>query len=464
MSSERRISAPSQADSTFCKTTKTHFTPANMGESDRRDARADPDDIAISVRNLGKCYHIYDTPRDRLKQFIAPRLLRIAGKPPKYFFREFWALSDISFEVKTGETIGIIGRNGSGKSTLLQIICGTLSPTRGTVATNGRIAALLELGSGFNADFTGRENVYMNAAVLGMGKEEVDARFDDIAAFADIGDFIDQPVKTYSSGMVVRLAFAVSVCIEPKILVVDEALSVGDVAFQQKCLQRLADMREMGTTILLVTHDIMLTRNYCGRVVYLNRGRVEKIGDPESVGEAYLKDIFSSQRLQRDVDQIEWRAGPGKLGFGSRQGQITSVSFNGPNCSGVFDLGETIATSVTAHVASGVANPELIVQVRDSRGYVLYGLRSFPHELERVFCGGQQKISGIIEFRADLAPGEYAVTVGLNERVGDSIVTLLDKAVAAIAFSVVGRDQRFHGCIDLHGHWRQPKENSRQDD
>ncbi len=165
-------------------------------------------DIAIKVENLSKCYQIYDTPRDRLKQFVLPRMQRVIGKQPKQYFREFWALKDISFEIRKGETIGVIGKNGSGKSTLLQIICGTLSPTTGEIITNGRIAALLELGSGFNPEFTGRENVYMSCTLLGLNKEETDARFDDIATFADIGDFIEQPVKTYSSGMFVRLAFA----------------------------------------------------------------------------------------------------------------------------------------------------------------------------------------------------------------------------------------------------------------
>ena len=191
-------------------------------------------DVAIKVESLSKCYHIYDTPRDRLKQFVLPRLQRLARQPSKQYFREFWALKDVSFEIKKGETVGIIGRNGSGKSTLLQMICGTLNPTSGSIQTNGRIAALLELGSGFNPDFTGRENVYMNAAVLGLSQGEVDERYEAITEFAGIGEFIDQPVKTYSSGMTVRLAFAISVCVEPDILIVDEALSVGDAAFQFK--------------------------------------------------------------------------------------------------------------------------------------------------------------------------------------------------------------------------------------
>ena len=184
-------------------------------------------DVAISIKNLSKCYQIYDNPRDRLKQFILPRFSRSG----KQYFREFWALQNISLDIRRGETLGILGRNGAGKSTLLQIICGTLSQTGGSVDVNGRIAALLELGAGFNPEFTGRENVYLNGSVLGLSIEEIDRRFAEIESFADIGDFIDQPVKSYSSGMYVRLAFAVAINIAPQILIVDEAPSVGDLSF-----------------------------------------------------------------------------------------------------------------------------------------------------------------------------------------------------------------------------------------
>lgn len=200
-------------------------------------------DIAIKVENLSKCYPIFDTPRDRLKQMIIPRLQRAYGFSPRKYYREFWALRDVSFEVKRGETVGIMGRNGSGKSTLLQLICGTLAPTGGSLEVNGRIAALLELGSGFNPDFTGRENVYLNASVLGLSQQEIEARFQSIADFAEIGDFIEQPTKTYSSGMIVRLAFAVAINVDPEILIVDEALSVGDELFQRKCFARIESIK-----------------------------------------------------------------------------------------------------------------------------------------------------------------------------------------------------------------------------
>lgn len=251
------------------------------------------DDVAIRVQGLGKCYQIYETPSDRLKQFVVPRLQRLVGRESRRYFREFWALKDVSFEVKKGETVGIIGRNGSGKSTLLQIICGTLSPTGGTVETRGRIAALLELGSGFNPEFTGRENVYLNAAVLGLSKEEVDARFDAIAAFADIGEFIEQPVKTYSSGMVVRLAFAVSINVDPEILIVDEALSVGDELFQRKCFSRIESIRASGATILFVSHSGSTIVELCDRAVLLDSGEKLMVGLPKQVVGRYQKLLYA---------------------------------------------------------------------------------------------------------------------------------------------------------------------------
>lgn len=248
-------------------------------------------DFAIRVTNLSKRYEIYATPRDRLKQFVLPRLQSLAGQPSKQYFREFWALKDISFEIKKGETVGIIGRNGSGKSTLLQIICGTLTPSVGGVETNGRIAALLELGSGFNPEFTGRENVYLNAAVLGLSKEEVDERFDDIAAFADIGEFVEQPVKTYSSGMFVRLAFAVNIMSTPEIMIVDEALAVGDMAFQAKCMTALTRIQDRGATVLFVSHDIEALKSLCSKGIYLECGTVKAIGKAPDVAEQYIKAV-----------------------------------------------------------------------------------------------------------------------------------------------------------------------------
>ena len=263
-------------------------------------------DIAIKVSNLSKCYQIYDHPRDRLKQFVAPKLCRALpplrrffptpDAPTPIFYREFWALKDVSFEIKKGETVGIIGRNGSGKSTLLQLVCGTLSPTGGSIETQGRIAALLELGAGFNPEFTGRENIFMSAAILGLSKQEIDQQFDRIAAFADIGQFIEQPVKTYSSGMYVRLAFAVNIMSTPEIMIVDEALAVGDMGFQAKCMTALTRLQDRGTTVLFVSHDIGALKSLCSRGIYLERGAVQEIGRASEVAEHY------NRRMREEIN------------------------------------------------------------------------------------------------------------------------------------------------------------------
>jgi lipopolysaccharide transport system ATP-binding protein len=239
---------------------------------------------AISVQNVGKCYHIYDRPQDRLKQSL--------WRGRRKFFREFWALREVSFEVAFGESVGIIGTNGSGKSTLLQIIAGTLMPSEGEARVNGRIAALLELGSGFNPEFTGRENVFMNGAILGLSQAEMERRFDEIAAFADIGAFLDQPVKTYSSGMYVRLAFSVAVSVEPDILIVDEALAVGDMQFQHKCIARIRRLMEAGTTLVFVSHDPETVKALCRKGIWLENGRVRMMDSARAVSQRYVESLF----------------------------------------------------------------------------------------------------------------------------------------------------------------------------
>ena len=250
------------------------------------------EDIAIHVDKLSKTYQIFDTPSDRMKQFVLPRLKSLIGSPVRSYYKEFRALNDISFSVRRGETVGILGRNGSGKSTLLQIIAGTLTPTNGTVQTRGRIAALLELGSGFNPEFTGIENVYMNAQILGLTKEQVDSRLSDILAFADIGDFVHQPVKTYSSGMFARLAFSVVIHVEPDVLIVDEALSVGDAWFQHKSMARMRQLMESGCTVLFVSHSIDAVRALCDEVIWLEHGQVKMQGHVTEVTNAYMNDVF----------------------------------------------------------------------------------------------------------------------------------------------------------------------------
>lgn len=237
-------------------------------------------DTIIQCNGLGKCYKIYDNPKDRLKQAL--------WRGRRKYFRDFWSLRNISFEVKRGESLGIIGRNGSGKSTLLQLICGTLNPTEGTVETKGRVAALLELGSGFNPEFTGLENVYLNASMLGLSKDDIEARIEDILSFADIGTFIHQPVKSYSSGMAVRLAFAVVANVDADILVVDEALAVGDTVFVQRCMRFIRRMREQ-RCLLFVSHDAEAVKSLCSHSLWLSNGRLQGYGDCKSVCLDYLR-------------------------------------------------------------------------------------------------------------------------------------------------------------------------------
>lgn len=241
-------------------------------------------DIAISVKHLTKVYKLYDKPIDRLKEALNPF--------KKSYHKDFYALNDVSFDIKKGETVGIIGKNGAGKSTLLKIITGVLTPTSGSVQVHGKIASLLELGAGFNPDYTGLENVYFQGSLMGYTREEMEAKVDDILAFADIGEFIHQPVKTYSSGMFARLAFAVAINVEPDILIVDEALSVGDIAFQSKCAIKMEQLKNKGISILLVTHSMSEIKKICSRAVYLQNGAIVSEGDTKTVCNDYESELY----------------------------------------------------------------------------------------------------------------------------------------------------------------------------
>ncbi|HMY00821.1 MAG TPA: ABC transporter ATP-binding protein [Agitococcus sp.] len=264
-------------------------------------------DIAISVNGLSKCYQIYNKPNDRLKQFFIPRMQSLLKQSVKQYYREFWALKDVSFEVKRGETVGIVGRNGSGKSTLLQLICGTLTPTAGQVSVNGRIAALLELGAGFNSEFSGRENIYLNGAILGINSKEMEKKVSAILSFSELGDFIEQPVKTYSSGMYSRLAFSIAIHIEPDILIVDEALAVGDARFVAKCMRKIKDIQNEGATVLFVSHDVSSVRNLCQRVIWLNQGQFVEEGDVFPVTGRFMEFMFKDEDapVMLDLAKIE---------------------------------------------------------------------------------------------------------------------------------------------------------------
>jgi lipopolysaccharide transport system ATP-binding protein len=403
-------------------------------------------EIAISVQNLSKCYQIYDTPRDRLKQFVLPRLRRMMGKSPKQYFSEFWALNDVSFEVKKGETVGIIGRNGSGKSTLLQMICGTLTPTSGSIQTHGRIAALLELGSGFNPEFTGRENVYMNAAVLGLNKEEIDGRFEDIVAFADIGKFIEQPVKTYSSGMMVRLAFAVIAHVDANILVIDEALAVGDAFYTQKCMRFLRTFMENGT-VLFVSHDTGSIKNLCNHAVWLEKGLVVQAGKPKEVCELYLEAFYEAQQGKSSTTKLRtlkmsddfvpikdqrlkfvnttnlrndlhiFKFNPAAASFGKGGAQIYNVHLldeDGHPLAWIVG-GEKVTLRIVVHALQDLDSPIIGFFVKDRLGQALFADNTFLSNREKlVQCQKGKELRAHFVFYMPLLPaGDYSITIAI---------------------------------------------------
>lgn len=407
-------------------------------------------DIAISVQNLSKCYQVYDNPGDRLKQFVAPKAKRLLGLPHTPYYREFWALKDISFEVRRGETVGIIGRNGSGKSTLLQMICGTLTPSSGSVQTRGRIAALLELGSGFNPEFTGRENVYLNAAVLGLGQDEIHARFDQITAFADIGLFIEQPVKTYSSGMMLRLAFAVIAHVDADILIIDEALAVGDAFFTQKCMRFLRGFMEHGT-ILFVSHDTASIKSLCDRVVWLEKGRVLQQGTPKDVCELYLEAFYEVQQGKSSTTQLKalkpadgladspqpptdqrlafinasnlrndlqvFKFDPRAASFGKGGAQVYNVALldSGQRPLAWIVGGEAVVLRVNVRANQELDAPIIGFHVKDRLGQVLFGDNTFlSYRDKSVQCHKNGELQADFSFHMPLLPaGEYSVTVAI---------------------------------------------------
>lgn len=362
--------------------------------------------------------------------------------------KTFWALNDISFEVKRGQTVGIIGRNGSGKSTMLQIICGTLSPTRGTVETHGKVAALLELGSGFNPDFTGRENIYLNGQLHGLSREQIDERFDAIVQFADIGDFIDQPVKTYSSGMFVRLAFAVIAHVDADILVVDEALAVGDAFFTQKCMRYLRAFMKTGT-VLFVSHDTAAVRNLCTHAIWIERGVVLDSGDPKDVCNHYLEAFIEAQqgkstttRLRRDVSSTPVAAAkdprtellkasnlrndiqlfdfnPDGPSFGVGGAHITSVQFLDEvgDPLGWVVGGEIVTLEISVAVDMVLNSPIVGFYIKDRLGQTLFGDNTFLSFRDRpVACQNADSLLARFTFLMPILPvGDYAVNVAVAE-------------------------------------------------
>lgn len=381
-------------------------------------------EIAISLNNVSKCYKRYSRPVDRLKEVLLPRKSRV---------QEFWALQDINLEVKKGETLGIVGQNGSGKSTLLQIIAGTLKPTAGDVSVNGRISALLELGSGFNPEFTGRQNVFFNGRILGLKQEEIEAKFNDVAAFADIGDFIEQSVKTYSSGMFVRLAFAVAISVNPEILIIDEALSVGDIYFQQKCFDRLMELKKLGTTILFVSHDSKTIYKVCNRTLLMESGKVLLDAKPRQVIDLYEAKLLKKIDINSEAVKIQLL--PQKNSTSSKKIEstwdtnTTEVLINLPEVTIKFiqimdednkEI-ESIISDQNIQLCIGILfsksfdDPHIGFKIRDRTGVVIFETNTFCMNQKVGKVDSNTLLETIFKFNVPLIEGEYTITIGVGD-------------------------------------------------
>lgn len=420
-------------------------------------------ELAIKIDGLSKSFRIYNSPKDRVKELFMPSLRRKIGLDSVNYSTEFRALKNISFEIKKGETVGIIGHNGCGKSTLLQIICGTLAPTFGKVETFGRIAALLELGSGFNPEFTGKENVYMGCALLGLSKKETDAYYEDIIKFADIGDFIHQPVKNYSSGMFVRLAFAVNIVSKPDIMIVDEALSVGDMNFQAKCMTALLKLQQAGATILFVSHDINAVKALCTRAIFIERGKVQADGEAGKVADLYIQSMREKQNKETEAvianqgcftehesqysdffeifSNFERKFRESR--YGSGHGLIKHVSLlntRGANTDYVdFDEEVIIRTYVSSEVCNQIS---LAFHICDSKKQEITS--SNFNLCNQPYINTKPGSLHLVDYRLKLPlqDGVYSVKVNLTAKRTDSDVDeMLDVISDAVVFKVAQRDE-----------------------
>ncbi len=377
----------------------------------------------IQVQHLSKRYRIYDRPLDKLREMV--------GLGAGRLHRDFWALEDVSFELESGHTLGIIGQNGSGKSTMLQILAGIMSQTLGNCFVNGKVSALLELGSGFNPEFTGRENVFMNGAILGLDKRQMRKRFDAIASFAEIGDFMEQPVKTYSSGMFMRLAFAVAVNVDPDILLVDEALSVGDLIFQHRCMHRMNHLRSTGKTIVLVTHDLEAITKFCDLALLLDGGRLLEQGKPDMVVQKYRALIFERERrygshdaagaspegaaqirsesempITRSIPNIDHRFGNGEAGLLG----VELIDERGMTTSEVVG-GQKVTVRISAQIRQDIDQPIVGFMVRDRLGVELSGCNT-SHEGQNLPSLKKNQVL-TCDFHVTLphlAPGSYSIS------------------------------------------------------
>lgn len=451
-------------------------------------------EVRIHVDGLSKRYEIYSDPSDRLKQMILPRFQRAAGRLPRAYFREFWALRDVSFDIRRGETVGIVGRNGSGKSTLLQMICGTVRPTRGNMVIDGRISALLELGAGFNPEFTGRENVLLSGLVYGISEAEIRAKYDEILDFSGIGQFIDQPVKTYSSGMYVRLAFAVAINVSPDILVVDEALAVGDEAFQRKCLARIEMIRDAGATVLFVSHSAGSVVELCDRAILLDQGELLMQGTPREVVTTYQKLLYApADRSAQFRDEIiaSYRGGPQPLSSADTAHLASSSSTGAIQESPFSDADPAyweegmLSKSTIEYEKRGacIEDPQVEtlsgrkVNVLEPGGTYVYAYRvRFEHTLARVRCGMMiRSLTGVevggaastlpqqaiplvdvtdqlavrFTFRCLLHPGVYFLSAGVLGAI-DEGEEYVDRLVDVVMFRVMPSATRLAtGFVDL---------------
>jgi ABC-type polysaccharide/polyol phosphate transport system ATPase subunit len=385
--------------------------------------------VALRVERVSKQYRIYSNPGDRLKESL------VRGR--WQWHREFWALSDVSFEVEAGTTTGIVGPNGSGKSTLLQIATGTLEPTHGNVSYDGRVAALLELGAGFNLEFTGLENVFMNAALMGFSRRETETLLPEIERFAEIGDFIHQPVKTYSSGMYVRLAFATAVATEPQILIIDEALSVGDAVFQHRCLRRIRQMQENGTTILFCSHDPSAVKALCSRAILLNAGRVDTDGKPTEVlnryqglimerEEAYDRSAAASEIVVDGLTDADEAAGRAPLRYSYRHGdgsaEVTGAQLlNASRQSAeLVDSGEPLLARMRVRFNSDAVDPVFGFLIRNRLGIHAYGLNTEQSGLKLGAVSRGEVIEISFSFDCWLGTDAYSVSFAVHSEDGIS--------------------------------------------
>ncbi|MCP1481744.1 lipopolysaccharide transport system ATP-binding protein [Pseudomonas chlororaphis] len=407
-------------------------------------------EIAISINNISKRFEMYAQPRDRLLQFLT------LGK--RQYFTGFWALRNISFSVYKGETIGILGRNGSGKSTLLQIISGTLSPTEGEIRTNGVLAALLELGSGFNPEFSGRENVYLNGSILGFSKEEMDEKFDSIVSFADIGEHLEQPVKTYSSGMVVRLAFAVQACVDPQILIVDEALSVGDEKFQRKCFDYIERLRENGCSILLVTHSTATVEKFCQRGILLHGGEVHGIGPAKEIVDQYHALLYSDEKaylrylnqekansleVEPDGQTKELINSPASLAEGEAENnglraiiKNWEVRDKDGESTESYRTGDRASISFNVDVLNSIDEIQAGILIRTVEGVSAFGTSTLYHKKNQLNVKSGDKINFDFDLKVDLCPGTYFVTIAIAESVSHGDMIYLDRKTDVIILKV----------------------------